>query len=173
MASLFSDNVFVGDTSTPTIYEVSDTLSPNISQYGWTKSDLGHVNQLIGYVDSCKEYYETVSIIGEYTKQALAELTRIEGLTLYINDESSKNERLSDQIAADTKQAGIHNANTATMHRAIQLMVDEVRKKYDEIVAIGIAADKDADSAKADATLAADYYLRTKTMYDEWKAANP
>lgn len=169
----FSDDVRVGDTSTATTFELSGTLDPNVGQYGWTKADQGHYNQLVGYVGDCKKYYEDTAAISGFAKEALKELVRIEGLITYINTESARVETLATQIDEDTVQAGVYNNSTSIMYRAIQLLVDEVRKKYDEIVIIGKAADQDADSAKADATLAADYYLRTKAMYDEWKATQP
>lgn len=169
----FSDNTILGDTSSSTTYEVSGELTPNISQYGWTKADQGHYNQLVSYVNDCRGYFESTAMIGEYAKEAIKELIRIEGLILYINTESDRVESLAAQIDKDTKQSGVYNTGVTSMHQGIQLILAEIRTKYDEIVAIGLAADADAESAKQDATLAGDYYLRTKAMYDEWKAAQP
>lgn len=169
----FNDDVRVGDTSTATTFQLGGELNPNASQYGWTKEDQAHYNQLIGYVSACKQYYEDTSVIGGYVKEALSELSRIESMILYINTESTKVETLAAQIEEDTAQAGVYNNSTSTMYKAIQLLVNEVRTKYDEIVLIGQQADQDAEDAKADATLAGDYYLRTKAMYDEWKATQP
>lgn len=169
----FNDDVKIGDTSTSTTFDVDSVMDPNAGQYGWTKADRGHYNQLIGYVNDSKKYYDDTATIGEYVKQASQELIRIEGLILYINSESAQVEILADQIDKDAKQATIHHSEVDKMYRAIQLLVNEIRTKYDEIVIIGAAADQDAEDAKQDATLAADYYLRTKAMYDEWKATQP
>lgn len=39
---------------------VNPALSPNVTQYGWTSFDAGNVNQLIEYVNICKETLVTV-----------------------------------------------------------------------------------------------------------------
>lgn len=169
----FNDDVRVGDTSSPTTYEVSGTLDPNSGQYGWTKSDQGHFNQLVTYVNACREYYESSSAVAGYAKEAIKELVRIEGLIQYIHGESDKVERLAIEIKEDTDRAVLNNDSVTAMHTSIQLLLTEVRTKYDEIVKIGDLSTQNAESAKADATLAADYYLKTKAMYDEWKATKP
>lgn len=169
----FNDKVVIGDTSSPTTYELDGALDPNVGQYGWTKSDQGHYNQLVAYVNDCRKYYEDTAVIGGYAQQAIKELVRIEGILQYVSAEVERVEAASEQIGIDTDRANVYNNSVTTMYRAIQLLVDEVRKKYDEIVIIGAQADQDAEDAKTDATKAAEYYLRTKEMYDEWKAANP
>lgn len=169
----FNDDVRIGDTATPTTFDIESVMDPNAGQYGWTKADRGHYNQLVSYVNDSRTYFENTAVIGEYVKQASQELIKIENMIIYVNEEATLVERLAGQIRQDTTQSGIYNSDTKSMYRSIQLILDEVRKKYEEIVAIGEAADADAESAKQDATAAADYYLRTKTMYDEWKATQP
>lgn len=60
--SLFSNSVKVVTTATPN-FTVESYEGPNIGQYGWTKADTGHYNQLIQYVEECRHILEQVQEI--------------------------------------------------------------------------------------------------------------
>lgn len=171
--SFFSDTVVIGDTSTPSNYETSGTIDPNASQYGWTKSDQAHYNQLIAYVNDARRYFEHSLVIGEFVKEAMSELVRIENLTIYLNETKDAVDRDAAQIREDTDRAIICNTEVSTMHKLVTMALEEITRLHSEIVVIGQTAEAAAAATRIDATNAGDYYLRTKTMYDEWKATQP
>lgn len=61
----FSNETRIGDTSTPNNFVVSNN-NPNAGQYGWTNSDNGYYNQLIQYVDECRQISEHVDEVAAY-----------------------------------------------------------------------------------------------------------
>lgn len=167
----FSDDIRIGNTASPTTFEVGNQQDPNVGQYGWTKSDQAHYNQLIDYVNECRDYYTTFTEIAGYVNHAVKELERIEGQTLYID-------RISGEVAKDSEKVNEHKIQvnewyneTRTMFDTILEMTKRVNDQYTAIQAIGVNAQAAADSATNSSGQAIDYYLKTKELYDEWKAS--
>ncbi|MGL5014176.1 MAG: hypothetical protein ACRC6V_07800 [Bacteroidales bacterium] len=168
----FSDETRIGSTASPTTYTVGDD-DPNVSQYGWTKTDKSHYNQLIGYVNECRDILDKLILIGGYSEQALKELVRLEGQALYID-------RNATTVANNTAQVKYYHDQTAIMHGKIDVMLqsitaisNSVNDKYTTILALEKSATDAADSATISSGQSIDYYLKTKALYDEWKASQP
>ena len=77
--NLFSNDIRVVDTSTPNNFTVTNYTGPNVSQFGWTKADQGNYNQLIQYVEECRQ-------ISDYVKDVADYITEVEGRLENVDD---------------------------------------------------------------------------------------
>lgn len=68
---MYNNEVRVANTATP-----SFTTQTNVGQYGWTESDQGRFNQLLQYVDLCKQYSDHIDEVTTY----------VESIAKYIHD---------------------------------------------------------------------------------------
>lgn len=83
--SLYSNSVV--DTSTPTTYSLSG-ISPNVSQYGWTKTEIGYYNQIVEYVTEVRAAATYVSQFSDALTGLNEKLNQIQNWYNAINSAS-------------------------------------------------------------------------------------
>jgi len=87
---LFSNSIS-SITNNPLISETT----PNVGQFGWTQADIGNYNQLLIYVDQCRQYSEFCAEKAEYISYtvsnvvlpALAEMNQIQDQVTGISED--------------------------------------------------------------------------------------
>lgn len=74
---------------------VNPAQAPNVGQFGWTSFDAGHVNQIIGYVDICKQLAQQTKDYADYVAGRFGEL---EGFMSFIEEVYKELKPIVDQI---------------------------------------------------------------------------
>ncbi|MGL5963526.1 MAG: hypothetical protein ACRCZ2_03885, partial [Fusobacteriaceae bacterium] len=162
--AMFSNDVRVANTATPAFRS-----EPNVTQYGWTKSDAAYYNQLIQYVDEARQIYEYISEKVVYFDGVLSKLSNIEDVIDFMVQKAN-------EVAEDTREVKAATAYVSTTKDYIELMYRNVVKDF-EIFNAAYAdfgekyedVKKNAYEVHVNALKTQEAYLATKDLYEDLK----
>ena len=95
---------------------VNPATQPNVGQYGWTKYEVAGVNQLIQYVDMCKQYAQESKDAAEYVALRFIELQDFMTFITKVYEEIAPIYQNIIPIYEDIK---VRHADIATRHADI------------------------------------------------------
>lgn len=127
---------------------VNPAQSPNVGQYGWTSFDSKNVNQIIEYVNLCKEYAQNAKDSADYVEIRFAEL---QAFMNFIEIVYSELKPIIDQIQPIYQDIIFRHDDTITRHIDIIRLHNEVTSDKVEINQIKEDAVTETLKVKADA----------------------
>ncbi|MGL5012788.1 MAG: phage tail protein [Bacteroidales bacterium] len=162
--SLFSNDIRVANTATPSFQQQA-----NVGQFGWTGADQGHYNQLIQYVDECRNIYLGLESKLEYIENLLGEVADIDEQIKYVTQKAN-------EVAEDARQTTVDVSRTTAMYRQTKDLSDVFDLKYvdfntkysDFFVKYPETIDA-ALSASVSEAGAREWYDKSKDLYDDLK----
>lgn len=160
---------------------VNPASSPNVGQYGWTSFDAGNVNQIIEYVNICKEYAERSKDSADYVASKFGEL---ESFIEYIETIYNQIGPIFSNIDLIYKDVVLKHSEVTSMHKDVQAALMKVLQSvtdahnsaveaHGEAVKSEISADASAKSAvdsEASNTGAKSWYDKAYDIYLDLKA---
>lgn len=122
----YSNETRVSNTASPTSFVVA-AQEPNVTQYGWTKSDTQAYNQLIQYVDEVNKVKEFVAQVYSYVLDTRR----------YVEDSMSRLDQFHldyDQFKIEYKDFLVKWADAIELISFVGLAYSDVLEKFGEIV---------------------------------------
>lgn len=116
---------------------IDPAMSPNVGQYGWTSYDANHVNQIIQYVDMCKEFAERAKDSADYIAGRFGEL---QDFMRYIEGVYNELQPLVDQLLPIYEDIKFRHADIITRHedvKNIQTLIVKDKNEISQIVVDG------------------------------------
>lgn len=95
---------------------INPAVEPNVGQFGWTKYDAGNVNQLLQYVDLCKQYAQESKDAAEYVAYRFTEL---QDFMIFITKVYEEINPIYENILPIYEDIKIRHTDIATRHADI------------------------------------------------------
>lgn len=154
--SMFSNDVRVATTATPSFQS-----QVNVGGFGWTNADQGHYNQLLQYVDECRQIRDAVEVSRGILDQVISESENITNAIdfIYRKSEEIQNTALTIEQYAD--QVNKIYPEITILHNNVVDVYAEFMGKYSEFVglegrvtALELQTRNSASTARSEATRA-------------------
>lgn len=123
---------------------IDPAKAPNVGQYGWTSFDAGNVNQIIEYVEMCKNYAEEAGRSAEYIEGKVVEL---EAFMRYIEKVYEDIKPIYDNILPIYHDIEVRHEDIKVRHEDIITKHSEVEDWHYEVNIM--TEETEANAAKA------------------------
>lgn len=120
--SLFSNATRVVNTATPDF-----PTEPNVTQYGWTKSDAASYNQLIQYVDECRKIWLNLEEKILYVEELLVTVGNIDAQVKYI-------EQMTNAVVQLHGETKTYRDQVSNLYTEVKPLYDDFIIKYNDVV---------------------------------------
>lgn len=119
---MYNTEIRVASTAAPSYNTVT-----NVGGFGWTGADQGHYNQLIQYVEECRQIGVVVSDQATLIASVVAEADNIRGAIEYVKNQSA-------EVSQQAEQVRTNLAKVESMVASVESSVGSMTRTYEDFV---------------------------------------